>query len=101
MLKPNAFSFSAETTGDLPVGTMLASSQAIDRVADALEFVLALRRLDEHDVGAGLGVVLAAPDRLVESEPGARVGARDDQRVVVARAHRPRPRSCGTCRARR
>src|ERR1041384_3725962 len=102
MSKPNASSVSAGTTGDFPVGTMLASSRqstspptslnssslsgastntmsapalaegrprglfsgrplvgeqpAIDFPADELEFVLALRRLDEHDVGAGLGV---------------------------------------------
>ena len=50
--------------------------------AHAPKLVLALGRLDEDDVGAGLGECLAPGDRLVEPEAGAGVGARDDERVV-------------------
>ena len=68
MSKPKAFSLSADITGDLPVGHHVGEQPGVDRIADAPELVLALRRLDEHDVGAGLGERLAAADRLVEAQ---------------------------------
>ena len=49
--------------------------------ADARHLLLALRALDEQDVGAGLGVGLPAPQRLVEPVVSARIRARNDEKV--------------------
>ena len=61
----------------------VGEQRRIDLLPDALQFVLAFRTLHEDDVGTGLGVELAAPDRLVEAERRPRVGARDHQKIVA------------------
>ncbi len=51
--------------------------------ADRLKLLHRLRRLDENAVGAGLEILLAAAERLVEAVHGAGIGARDDEEVLV------------------
>src|SRR4051794_10407645 len=53
----------------------------VERRADTSHLLAGLRTLDEKDVGSGLGVSLPPPKRLVETERGARIGARDDQKI--------------------
>ena len=50
---------------------------------NAGHLVFGFRTLDEHDVGPGLRIQLAAGNGLVQSQRGAGVGAGDDQEVTA------------------
>lgn len=56
---------------------------ALQPLVDLLHFLLALGRLDEDDVGAGLAVGHGAVQRLGQAVAGACIGARDDHHVVI------------------
>ena len=64
-----------------PAVRHVGEQRHIEVAADARHLLLALGALDEENVGARPGVGLAAAQRLVEAEAGARVGPGDDEKV--------------------
>jgi hypothetical protein len=59
----------------------VGQQRQVEAAADVAHLVLALRRLDEQDVGTGTGIGLGAAQRLVQAQRRARVGTRDDEKV--------------------
>src|SRR5580704_7154304 len=61
----------------------VGDQRPIETPADGAHLVDAFRTFDEQDIGAGFGIGVGAAQRLVQSERGARIGARDDEEVAV------------------
>src|SRR5258705_10307123 len=69
--------------GRQPAWNEIDQQRRLHLAGDALDLVDALRRLDKDNVRAGPRVPVAPFDGFVESQRGSRVGAGNDEKVVV------------------
>src|SRR5215470_3813256 len=75
--------FLGRENGGAPADQRIGELRDVETARDAFELLDALRRLDEDRLRAGVDVALGAPQRLVEAEHGARVGAHADERLGI------------------
>ena len=91
MLKPSAARLVRRHDGGLAAVHHVGQQRLVEGLADPRDLGLALRRLDEDHVGAGLGKGMAPGERLIEAEARACIGARNDEEVGIACAPPRRP----------
>src|SRR5262252_1259666 len=75
--------FLGRENGGAPADQRIGELRHVETARDAFELLDALRRLHEDRLCAGVDVALGAPQRLVEAEHGARVGAHADERLGI------------------
>src|SRR5207247_5717292 len=66
-----------------PAHQWIGELRYVETAREAFEFVDALRCLDEDRLRAGVDIALGAPQRLVEAEHRARIGAHADERLGI------------------
>ena len=70
--------------GGLAAVHHVGQQRLVESLADPRDLGLALRRLDEDHVGAGLGKGMAAGECLIEAKARACIGAGNDEEVGIA-----------------
>src|SRR5215510_10315546 len=75
--------FLGRENGGAPADQRIGELRHVETARDAFELLDALRRLDEDRLRAGVDVALGAPQRLVEAQHGARIGAHADERLGI------------------
>src|SRR5262249_44446703 len=66
-----------------PAHQWIGELRYVETAREVFEFLDALRRLDEDRLRAGVDIALGAPQRLVEAEYRARIGAHADERLGI------------------
>src|SRR5262249_42012802 len=75
--------FLGREDGCAPANQRIGELRYVETARDMFELRDALRRLDEDRLRAGVDVALGAPQRLVQAQHGARVGAHADERLGI------------------
>src|SRR5262249_26869465 len=82
-LNPSLLEFLGRENGGAPADQRIGELRDVETARDAFKLLDALRRLHEDRLRAGVDVALGAPQRLVDAEHGARVGAHADERLGI------------------